>query len=115
MIYHKNPVEESFIVWITLNPDSFHHLDMCRFYVFVRCVIRYNAKSWQKFEKFKKEILRHKPNFKEEYIEYFYNLMRHMIAFYKTSYLSQYEVDEHSKTTIRKVVNGRIVLEYPKE
>ena len=56
MIYHKNPVEESFIVWITLNPDSFHHLDMCRFYVFVRSVIRYNAKSWQKFEKFKKEI-----------------------------------------------------------
>ena len=28
MIQHKNPVEESFIIWITMNPDSFHHLDI---------------------------------------------------------------------------------------
>ena len=34
MIQHKNPVEESFIMWITMNPDSFHHLDMKRFYEF---------------------------------------------------------------------------------
>ena len=27
MIHHKNPVEESFIMWIIMNPDSFHHLD----------------------------------------------------------------------------------------
>lgn len=32
-------------MWITMNPDSFHHLDMKRFYVFVHSVIRYNAKA----------------------------------------------------------------------
>ena len=111
MIYHKNPVEESFIAWITLNPDSFHHLDMNRFYVFVRSVVCYNAKSWQRYEKFKKEILRHKPNFKEENIEYFHTLMNHMISFYKSGYLQKYEVDEHSKTIVKKVVNGKIVVE----
>ncbi len=115
MTYHKNPVEESFIVWITLNPDSFHHLDMSRFYVFVRSVICYNARSWQKYEKFKKEILRHKPNFKEEYIEYFYNLMNHMIAFYKSGSFPKYEVDGYSKTTVKKVVNGKIVIEDSEE
>ena len=46
MVYHKNPVEESFIIWVSLNPDSFHHLDMNRFYIFVHSVIRYKAKSW---------------------------------------------------------------------
>ena len=111
MIYHKNPVEESFIAWITLNPESFHHLDMSRFYVFVRSVVCYNAKSWQSFKKFRMEILRHKPNFKEENIEYFYNLMNHMISFYKSNYIPRYEVNEYSKTTVRKVVNGKIVIE----
>ena len=111
MIYHKNPVEESFIVWITFNPDSFHHLDMNRFYVFVRSVVCYNAKSWQRYKKFKSEILRHKPNFKEEDIEYFHNLMNHMISFYKSSYIPRCESDEYCKTTVRKVVNGKIIIE----
>ena len=111
MIHHKNPVEESFIAWITLNPDGFHHLDMSRFYVFARSVVSYNAKSWQSYKKFRLEILRHKPNFKEENIEYFYNLMNHMIAFYKSKYLPKYEVDGNSKTTVRKVVDGKIVVE----
>ena len=111
MIYHKNPVEESFIAWITHNPDSFHQLDMNRFYIFVRSVVCYNAKSWQDIKKFKSEILRHKPYFKEEDIEYFYKLMNHMIAFSKSGYLPLYEVDGYGKTTVRRVVKGEIVIE----
>lgn len=111
MVYHKNPVEESFIIWLSLNPESFHHLDMNRFYMFVHSVIRYKAKSWQHYKKFKTEILRHKPNFKEENIEYFFNIMSYMIAFSKASYCPLYEADEYSKVTVKKVVNGKIVIE----
>lgn len=111
MIQHKNPVEESFIMWITMNPDSFHHLDMQRFYVFVRSVIRYNAKSWQSFKKFKEKILFHKPNFPEECIEYYFNLMRQLIDFSNTSYLHLFDYCEYSKITVRTVKNGKIVVE----
>lgn len=45
MIQHKNPVEESFIAWVTMNPDSFHHLDMHRFYAFVQGLIYRKPKS----------------------------------------------------------------------
>ena len=55
-----------------MNPDSFHHLDKQRFYIFVHSVIRYRAKSWQSRKKFE-EILFHKPNFPHDIIEYCLN------------------------------------------
>ena len=110
MIHHKNPVEESFIKWITMNPDSFHHLDMKRFYVFVHSVIRYNAKSWHSFKKFKEQILFHKPHFPEDIIEYYYNLMQQLIGFSKASYLPSYDYDDYAQTTVRTVEKGKIVL-----
>ena len=111
MVRHKNPVEESFIMWISMNPDSFHHLDMQRFYVFVHSVIRYNAKSWVSFGKFKKKILFHKPHFSEEYIEYYFSLMLRLIDFSKASYLPAYGYDRFSNVTVRSVQNGEIVVE----
>ena len=111
MIQHKNPVEESFIMWITMNPNSFHHLDMKRFYVFVHSVIRYNAKSWHSFKKFKEQILFHKPYFPEDIIEYYYNLMMQLISFSKETYLPSYDYDEYSKVTVRTVKNGKIIIE----
>lgn len=111
MIHHKNPVEESFIMWITMNPDSFHHLDMKRFYVFVHSVIRYNAKSWHSFKKFKEQILFHKPHFPEDIIEYYYNLMHQLIGFSKASYLPSYDYDDHGEITIRSVKNGKILVQ----
>ncbi len=111
MIQHKNPVEESFIAWVVMNPDSFHHLDMLRFYTFVHSVIRYNAKSWLSFKKFKEKTLFHKPNFPQEYIEYYFNLMQKLVDFSKISYLPSYECDCYRKTTVRTVKNGKIVAE----
>ncbi len=110
MIKHKKPVEESFIAWIVMNPDSFHHLDMQRFYVFVHSVIRYNATSWLSFVNFKKKILLYKPNFSQEHIEYFFNLMRQFVDFSKATYLPTLEFDGYSKTTIRSVEKGSIVI-----
>ena len=109
MIQHKNPVEESFIIWITMNPNSFHHLDMKRFYVFVHSVIRYNAKSWHSFMKFREQILFHKPHFSEDIIEYYYNLMQQLIGFSEASYLPSYDYDDYAQTIVRTVEKGKIV------
>ena len=108
MIQHKNPVEESFIMWISMNPDSFHHLDMERFYIFVHSVIKYKAKSWRSLKKFKEKILFHNPEFPEEVIERYYDLMRCFIEFSKTSYLPSYDYD-YAQTTVRTVEKGKIV------
>ena len=109
MIQHKNPVEESFIRWISMNPDSFHHLDKQRFYVFVHSVISYHATSWHSFKTFKEKILFHKPNFPQDIIEYYFNLMQHLIAFSKEACLPLCEYDDYGEITIKTVEKGRIV------
>jgi len=110
MIQHKNPVEESFIMWISMNPESFHPLDMQRFYVFVHSVIRYHAKSWHSFKTFKEKILFHKPNFPQDIIEYYYNLMQHLVDFSKKTFLPSYEYDDYGDITITTVEKGMIVV-----
>ena len=47
----------------------------------------------------------------EENIEYFFNLMSYLIAFSNFSYFPLYEVDEYSKVTVKKVANGKIIIE----
>lgn len=110
MIQHKNPVEESFIRWISMHPESFHHLDMQRFYVFVHSVISYHAKSWYSFKTFKEKILNYNPNFPYEIIEYYFNLMQQLVNFSKESCLPLYECDDYSGITIKTVEKGKIVV-----
>ena len=110
MIQHKKPVEESFIRWISMHPESLHHLDMQRFYVFVHSVIRYHAKSWHSRKKFEEQILFHNPNFPKDVIGYYFNLMQHLVAFSKESFLSSYEYDDYSEITIKTVEKGKIIV-----
>ena len=42
LIYNKNPIDQSFNIWISQFPESFHWCDMARFYVFVKTVCRYS-------------------------------------------------------------------------
>ena len=93
-----------------MNPDSFHHLDMQRFYVFVHSVIRYHAKSWHSRKTFEEKILFHKPNFPEDIIGYYFNLMQHLIAFSKESFLPSYEYDDCGEITIKTVEKGKIIV-----
>ena len=109
MAYHKHPVEESFIMWISMHPESFHPLDMHRFYTFVHSVIRYNATSWHSFKKFQEKIWFHIPNFSQDNIEKFFNLMQLLINFSKASFLPLYDYYGYGKVTIRTVEKGEII------
>jgi len=93
-----------------MHPESFHHLDMQRFYVFVHSVIRYHAKSWHSRKKFEEQILFHNPNFPKDVIGYYFNLMQHLVAFSKESFLSSYEYDDYSEITIKTVEKGKIIV-----
>ena len=72
VIFHKNPTEESFIIWMDKFPESFHACDMKRFVQFVKTVIRYNAKKWREYKYFSERIIEMSPNFDKDKISYFF-------------------------------------------
>lgn len=69
---HKNPTEESFIVWVTNYPESFHPMDMQRFYNFAHNVFSYRSKQWLDKSFFQRQIKLHNPEFRQENIDLFY-------------------------------------------
>lgn len=87
LIRYKNHTEYAFIVWMSNFPDSFHPLDMRRFYVFVKTVARYRSKKWRDYEYFKLQILARKPHFGEEDIERLHDIMQKCLEFHKTPYV----------------------------
>lgn len=76
LIRIKNPVEETFILWMNNHPESFHHLDMQRFYSFVKNKIRYKSNKWDNYNYFEDRILKINKHFAEDNISYFYHLMQ---------------------------------------
>ena len=109
---HKNPIEETFLVWINNFPDSFHPLDIKRFYRFVKTILRYSRKNkWKEFEYFKNRILEIKPKFSEENIEYFYRKMQEFASYDKESHLHPItlKIDDNLSYNQINVINNKII------
>lgn len=68
--HNKNPIEISFRVWMNNYPESFHPLDMDRFYVFVKTVCRYSRKR-KDSEWLREKINQTKNSLTEDDIEYY--------------------------------------------
>jgi len=111
----KKPIEKAFNCWISSHPESYHPLDMHRFYVFVKTVARYSRRqknsSWLrgKIKKYKQ------TNLTEKDIEYYCNLFETLLDFSKVRSLplcsivrdnsfidDKYEVKIKSSFTTRK-------------
>lgn len=106
-IVHRNPTEESFIVWMSNYPESFHFLDMKRFYTFAKNVNSYHAKRWFDKKYFRKQIKLHNPNFSENNIDYFYEhllMCRDYHKSVKTATVDLYD----GKWIERRVINHKI-------
>ena len=71
LVYHRNPTEESFYIWINGFPESFHPCDMERFYVFIKCVKYYHAKRWEDYTFFMNKIKKQVQNFLMKIFYYF--------------------------------------------
>jgi hypothetical protein len=77
------PVEYSFHQWMSAYPDSTHWADKNRFYTFARTICRYNAKKWKNSEYVRERILKRKPNFDLDYLEYLLRLLDELIQYSK--------------------------------
>lgn len=75
LVRFKNQTEYAFVVWMDNHPESFHPLDMQRFYTFVQTVARYRSKKWRNYEYFKHQVVLRRPHFSEEHIDHFFDLM----------------------------------------
>lgn len=107
-VIHKNPTEESFIIWLSNHPQSFHSLDMQRFYTFVKNAISYHSKRWFDRNYFESQIKLHVPTFSEENIEYFYERLLICKNFHE-SYLTPLIDNNGDVWSERKVVKHKIV------
>lgn len=111
LIRFKNPTEYAFIVWLDNHPESFHPLDMDRFYCFVKSVRRYNSKKWVNYGYFKKKIISHSPKFDEENIELFHDKLVQLLAFSKVPPINPIEglLDRTRKGYFQRgVIKGKI-------
>jgi hypothetical protein len=79
----KTPVEYSFHQWMSAYPDSGHWADKNRFYTFARTICRYNAKRWKDTEFVRREVLKRKPHFDQEYLDYLIRLLDELIQYSK--------------------------------
>lgn len=106
----KNPVEYSFCIWIRNHPDSPHWCDKERFLVFVKTVCRYRASKWKKIGYLKTRILKHHPNFENDYLQYILRLFDELVDFYEaTPISSSFEI------TDRVVKKGHYLEIYAKD
>jgi hypothetical protein len=104
---HRNPTEESFIIWLSNYPESFHPLDMQRFYTFVKNAISYHSKRWFNKDYFESQIRLHVPMFDDNNINYFYErllICRDYHASFKTPLIDS----RGDKWRVRKVINHKI-------
>ena len=111
LIYHRNPTEESFYMWINRSPESFHQCEMERFYVFIKCVKYYHAKRWEDYAFFKSKIKKANPNFSEENIALFYEKLTEGLKILRINalYSPSFYSSGPDSVIERRVKNGKIV------
>jgi len=87
LVKYKNPVEYSFIIWMSHYPETNHPTDDGNFYFFVKNVCLYNAKQWQDTNFFKNKIIKIIPNFNSNKLKTIISLYKCLLDFYKARHL----------------------------
>ncbi len=88
VIHNKHPIQQSYNNWINNFPESFHPLDMDRFYVFAKTVHQYSRKKdyiyWLNTKL-------SKTNMTENHVEYFCKLLQTLLDFQKVKSFPLYQ------------------------
>lgn len=93
-MHNVSIIEKSLQFWLSQHPESFHHLDMERFYTFVKDVCRYSRKT-RDSNWLRKEILKSGKYISQENIDRFCNLFEHLQDFYEVKPTYPYEVQKY--------------------
>lgn len=113
VVRYKNQSEYAFLIWMNNYPESFHPLDMQRFYVFAKSVARYRGKKWLNHSYFKNRVLKHTPHFNEDDIESFWEKLCELVEFHRVSPMPVIDLEvtasgkTRSGTYQRGVKNGK--------
>ena len=108
VIFHKNPTEESFIIWMDNFPESFHPCDMERFIQFAKTIIMYKAKKWLEYKYFSKRISEMSPNFNKDNIALFFEKLNDIIEENKIKAIPKVSLTSGENIIFRKASKGKI-------
>jgi len=89
---NKYPIKKAFNLWINNCPESFHPLDMERFYVFVKTVCRYSRKP-KGSEWLRRKIKQIENKLSEEKIEIYCNKFEMLQEFHKAKVIPIYGIN----------------------
>lgn len=90
IVHNKHPIEQSFRVWINNYPESFHPLDMERYYAFVKCVCRYSRRE-KGYNWLKEKIEKSGKGMGARNIEFYCHKFMELQKFYKVPCWRVYE------------------------
>jgi len=113
VVRYKNQSEYAFLIWMNNYPESFHPLDMRRFYVFAKSVARYRSKRWLDYSYFKDQVLKHTPHFSEDNVDLFWNKLTELVEFHHIIPMPVIDLETSSTgktrsgTYQRGVMNGK--------
>lgn len=89
IIHNQHPIDQSFRLWVSQYPESFHPLDLKRFYTFVKYVCRYSRREkgglW-----LKEKLSKVKHRLSEEDIEAYCDKFSELQNFYKAPCMKIY-------------------------
>ena len=108
IIRNKNPTKCAFYYWISNHPESFHPLDMQRFYVLVKTVKRYSRKP-KSGQWLRDKIKQSKKTMREENISYFCDLFEALLEYDSVSPLPLYSLTKDDKHITRSCVKGKTI------
>lgn len=115
MVYfHKTPIDETLYVWLKNYPESFHPLDLMRFYTFVKTKIRYSrCTKWDNLSFFAKKVREINPNLDSQIIERYFIMMRDFTEYDRARYLGSMTLssDPNDDYLQVRVINGNKIVE----
>lgn len=108
IIRNKTPIECTFHYWISNHPESFHPLDMERFYNLVKTVKRYSRKpkggQW-----LRDKIKQSKKTMEKEDLNYYCDLFETLLEYDNAYPLPLYSLTKDDKYRTRSCVKGKII------
>lgn len=109
IIVHRTPIDTAFYFWINNSPESYHRLDMRRFYQLVKTVKQYSRKPKSRvWIKEKIEKSGRGKGLSENDIEYYCDLFEKLLDYDSSFSLPVYSLSDRPNSVEVRCKNGEI-------
>ena len=90
ILHNRRPIDQTLAAWINNYPESFHPLDMRRFYHFVKTVCAY-SRSPKGSDWLRAKLKTTGKYLEAETVDHYCNLFETLQEFHKTPHMTVYE------------------------